>query len=275
MNDFLKDYLDILKKNFSNPYLELRILLNNCSIKKKNVFLSNFNINDIDLIKFNETFQRRLNREPISKIFNKKSFWKYDFYVNMDVLDPRPETELIIEKILNFYPDKTKSLKFLDMCTGSGCIAISLAKEYAKATIDATDISSKALIVAKNNAKRLNCSSQINFIKCDILKVIQTYDIVVSNPPYLSNLEYKKTVNEIQLFEPKKALVAPKEGFYFYYKIAEILPRLLKSKSMAFLEIGSKQAEKVKYIFSVNNLYSLKIAKDIQNLDRLLIIKKS
>ena len=275
MNDFLKNHLNILKKNFSNPDLELRILLSNCSIKKKNIFLSNFNINDISLIKFSKAFQRRLNREPISKIFNKKSFWKYEFFVNKDVLDPRPETELIIEKILNFYPDKVKPLKFLDMCTGSGCIAISLAKEYIKARIDATDISSKALKVAKKNAERLNCSNQINFIKCNLIDKIQSYDIVACNPPYLSISEYKKTAHEIQLFEPKKSLVADKGGFYFYYKIAKILPDLIKNESMAFLEIGSKQAEKVKDIFSVNNIYSLKVTKDIQNLDRLLIIKKS
>ena len=275
MNDFVKNHLNILKKKFSNPDLELRIMLSNCSIKKKNVFLSNLNLNDINLIKFNKVFQRRLNREPISKIFNKKSFWKYDFFVNKDVLDPRPETELIIEKILDFYPDKTKSLKFLDICTGSGCIAISLAKEYVEATIDATDICSKALKVAKNNAVRLNCNNQINFIKCNLINEIRAYDIVVSNPPYLSNLEYKKTIHEIQLFEPKKALVAPKEGLYFYYKIAKILPDLLEKESMAFLEISSKQAEKVKNIFLAHNPYSLKIAKDIQNLDRLIIIKKS
>ena len=275
MNDFLLNHLNILKKNFSNPNLELRLMLSNCSKNKKNIFLSNFNINDIDLIKFNKVFQRRLNREPISKIFNRKSFWKYDFFVNKDVLDPRPETELIIEKILDFYPDKTKSLKFLDMCTGSGCIAISLAKEYLKATIDATDISSKALSVAKKNAIKLKCNKQINFIKCDLINKIQVYDVVISNPPYLSNLEYKKVSNDIQLFEPKKALVAAKRGFYFYYEIAKILPNLLESQSMAFLEIGSKQGKKVKDIFSVTNLYSLKIAKDIQNLDRLIIIKKS
>jgi len=275
MNDFLKNHLNILKKNFLNPDLELRIMLSNCSIKKKKIFLSNFNIDDINLIKFNKAFQRRLNREPISKIFNKKSFWKYDFFVNKDVLDPRPETELIIEKILDFYPDKTKSLKFLDMCTGSGCIAISLAKEYLKATIDATDISFEALKVAKKNATKLNCSKQINFIKCNLVNKIQAYDIVISNPPYLSNLEYKKTAHEIQLFEPKKALVAAKEGFYFYHKIANILPNLLENKCMGFLEIGSKQAEKVKDIFSAGNFYSLRIAKDIHNLDRLLIIKKS
>ena len=275
MNDFLKTHLNILKKNFSNPNLELRVMLNNCSIKKKNVFLNNFNLNEINLIKFNKAFQRRLNREPISKIFNKKSFWKYDFFVNKDVLDPRSETELIIEKILDFYPDKTKSLRFLDMCTGSGCIAISLAKEYIEATIDATDISSRALKVARNNAVRLGCNDQINFIKCNLVSEIQYYDIVVCNPPYLSNYEYKRTVHEIQLFEPKKALVATKEGYYFYHQIAKLLPNLLESKSMAFLEIGSKQAKKVKGIFSENNIYSLKIAQDIQNLDRLLIIKKS
>ena len=127
MSSFLINYHEQLKKIFSNPNLELRTLLNNSSINKREIFLNNFKIEDINLIAFINAFNRRINREPISKIYNKKSFWKYNFFVNNNVLDPRPETETIIEKILEYYPNKQQSLKILDMCTGSGCLAISVA----------------------------------------------------------------------------------------------------------------------------------------------------
>ena len=114
--------------HFDYPEIELRALLNRASAIDKEIFFSNFEIKQIDIQIFKESFDRRLKKEPISKIFNSKSFWKYNFYVNQFVLDPRPETELIIEKVLNYFPNKNKKLKILDLCTGSGCLAISLAK---------------------------------------------------------------------------------------------------------------------------------------------------
>ena len=276
MNNFLQHHLDKLKKNnFTEPELELRILLNESSVKNKSIILSNFNIKDINLNKFNIFFYRRLKKEPISKIFNKKSFWKYDFFVNQDVLDPRPETELIIENILDFYPNKNKVLKILDMCTGSGCIAISLAKEYKKSKLVATDISLEALEVAKFNARKYSCSNQIKFLRCDLLKNIELFDIVVSNPPYLSKFEYKKTSSEILLYEPKIALEAKNNGLEFYYKISKILPKILDINSKAFIEIGCNQAKEAINIFNINNFNCLKIVKDIQNLNRLLVLNKS
>ena len=275
MNSFLKNHITELKKNFSNPELELRILLNKSSLNKKHIIFSNFKINDINILEFEKTFERRMKREPISKIFNKKSFWKYDFFVNQHVLDPRPESELIIEKVLEFYTDKDKPLNILDMCTGSGCLAISLAKEYPKANVTATDISSNALKIAKINANKFGCSSQINFIQCNILKTLKTYDIVVSNPPYLSEIEYNKTSSEIQFFEPKIAFIALNDGLEFYEKISNILPNVLANNSKAFLEIGSSKAQKVINIFKSNNLHCIKIAKDIQKLNRVLILNKS
>ena len=222
MNNFLQEHIQILKKNFSNAELELRILLNRSSINKKDIILCNFDINYIDKVKFKEAFARRINGEPISKIFNQKSFWKHNFFVTQDVLDPRPETELIIEQILRYYPNKNRPLKILDMCTGSGCLAISLAKEYQKAKITATDLSFKALKIAKFNALNLQCNNQISFFHCDLIEKINTYDIVVSNPPYLSKERYRKTTSAIQLFEPKIALVASKDGLEFYEKILSI-----------------------------------------------------
>ena len=275
MNSFLKNHINELKTNFHNPELELRILLKKTSLNKKDIIFSNFNINDINILEFEKAFKRRMQKEPISKIFNVKSFWKYDFFVTQDVLDPRPETELIIEKILEFFPCKDKPLRILDLCTGSGCLAISLYKEYLNAKVTATDISYKALKIAKINALKLDCINQIDFIQCNLLKKIKTYDIVVSNPPYLSEKEYSKTSSGIQLFEPKIAFIALNDGLEFYERISNILPSILTNNSKAFLEIGSSQAKKIINIFKSNNLNCLKVVKDMQNLNRLLILNKS
>ena len=274
MDKFILDCLEKLKK-FSNPELELRILLNKSLVKKKEIILSNFNIEDINLIKFSNYFDRRISNEPISKIFNSKSFWKYDFYVTSDVLDPRPETELIIENVLKYFQLKNKKLKILDICTGSGCIAISIAKEYLNARVYGTDISTQAIKIAKINAKKLNCHNQINFIKCDMVNMIEKFDIVICNPPYLSDLEYSETSLGIRFFEPKIALVALDDGYEFYNRISGILPKILNKKSLAFIEIGSSQAKKAISIFRSKGINCLELVKDIQNLDRLLILNKS
>ena len=275
MNSFLNKYYETLKKNFPNPDIELRILLNKSSITKKEIILSNFKITDINPIFFDKVFERRLNKEPISKITNSKNFWKYNFFVNEDVLDPRPETELIIESILKIYPNKKKKLKILDICTGSGCLAISLSKEYLNSKITATDISLKAIKIAKKNAMQLECIKNIQFINCDLLKTIEKYDIIVSNPPYLSMTEYDNCSLEIKNYEPSIAFLASEGGYEFYHKISKFLPKLLNKNSKVFLEIGSSQAKKTIKIFKSNKISCLKVVNDLQNLNRVLILNKS
>jgi len=274
MDNYLKDCLDKLKKKNLNAEVELRILLKKSSLNDREIILSNINFDNINIVNFKKALERRLNNEPISKIFNFKNFWKYNFFVNSNVLDPRPETESIIENVLEYFPQKNTNLKILDMCTGSGCLAISLAKEYPLSNVTATDISFKALVVAEHNAVNLNCKKRIKFIECDLVNVNSTYDIIVCNPPYLSENEYNKTSLEIQLFEPKIAFIANKEGYEAYFRIAKILPKILSKNSLVFMEIGSTQAKKTIKIFKNNNINCLKVAKDIHNLDRVLILNK-
>jgi len=274
MNSFLQNHFIQLNDSFNDPELELRILLKKSSINKKDIIFSNFKIENIDILKFKEAFKRRINREPISKIYNEKSFWKYDFFVNTHVLDPRPETELIIEKVIEYFPNENQKLKILDICTGSGCLGISLAKQYKNSIITATDISSTALKVARLNTKNLNCDN-IKFYNCNLINKIDEYDIVVSNPPYLTEKEYYKTSKEIQLFEPKIALIGGFDGLKFYRNIAAFLPKILKVKSLAFLEIGNKQKNQVIKIFKNKKIKCQKIVKDIQNFNRLLVLKKN
>ena len=119
MNNFIRDHLNVIKdRNFPNPELELRTLLNNCLLNNDVVFLNNFNINKINIQKFKFAFQRRLNHEPLSKIFNKKEFWSLNFYVNQCVLDPRPETEFIIESVQKYFSDSIQDFELLQNISG-------------------------------------------------------------------------------------------------------------------------------------------------------------
>ena len=183
----------LIINNIPNPDLDLRILLNYSSKSKKEIFLSNFNDKDIDWHKFHSILKRRLNFEPISKIINKKNFWKYDFYVDHNVIDPRPETELIIEESLKLLINKEKKINILDVGTGSGCLAVCLAKEFINSKITAIDISPKAMNVASKNFKIHKCHNRITNRICSIESVKQKFDLIVSNPPYLSKKDYEKT----------------------------------------------------------------------------------
>ncbi len=260
----------LVEKKIPNPELDLRILIKYASKTKKEIFLSNLNLNDINLKFFEELLSKRLNYEPISKIINKKNFWKDEFFVDSNVLDPRPETELIIEEVLNVVKNKNTDLKILDIGTGSGCLAISLAKELKNSRIIAIDISRKAIEVAKKNIKFHNLNNQIQAKLLDINLINKKFDLIVSNPPYLNPVEYNNTQIEIKKFEPKVALLGGEDGFKFYRLFANKIEHILKKKSYFICEIGHGQLEICKDIFSKSNLTLKKISRDLNKIDRTL-----
>ncbi len=275
MNNLIENSLKKLKDiKVENPEQELRILLNHSSINKKIISLNKINPDEINLNLFNNLFLERLKRKPLSKIINRKYFWKSEFYVNTFVLDPRPETELIIEEALRIFKDKTKPLKILDIGTGSGCIAISLAKEFKNSKITAIDISSNALKVAKKNVILNNCQDQIHLQLIEFDKIKKKFDLIVSNPPYLTRSEYLNCEEEITRYEPKLALIGGKDGFLFYKKFADKIKLNMKKNSYFICEIGYTQLSKCKKIFDNSNLILKKISKDLQNIDRTLTFFK-
>ena len=270
-------YLSLQKlrdKKIYNPELDLRILLNHSSKIKKQIFLNNLNINDIDIDYFNSLLQKRLNYEPISKIIKKKNFWKYDFFVNSNVLDPRPETELIIEEVLRNIKDRKKQYKILDIGTGSGCLAICLAKELTNSKITAIDISKTAINVAKKNIKLKKLEHQIDLRLIDINKIKDKYDIIVSNPPYLTECEYEKAQEEIKNFEPKVALVGGADGLQIYRILSKKIDYIMTNNSYFVCEIGKGQLDSIKDIFQNTNLVLKKISKDLNKIDRTLTFFK-
>ncbi len=275
MNNLIKESLAKLKqKNISNPELDLRILLKYASKKNNEIFLSNLNIDNIDIVKFKSYLQKRINRQPIAKIIKNKPFWKNNFYVNNSVLDPRPETELIIEEVLNIYRDKNLKLKILDIGTGSGCIAISLAKEFKNASITAIDISKKALEVAEKNLKIHNCSNQIQLKLIDFKNINSKFDLIVSNPPYLTNDQFNNADPEVKNFEPKLALIGGDDGLKFYKEYSNTLQNLMNKKAYFVCEIGYNQRKDCEEIFKNSGLYLNNIVHDLQGIERILSFSK-
>ncbi|OUW95004.1 MAG: protein-(glutamine-N5) methyltransferase, release factor-specific [Pelagibacteraceae bacterium TMED237] len=275
MNDIVKSsFLKLKQKKIPYPELDLRILLKHASYSKKDIILSNLNIEDIDLHYFNLLILKRLNLEPISKIIKKKYFWKSEFYVNSDVLDPRPETELIIEEVLNNINDKNKKITILDIGTGSGCLAISLAKELKYSKITAIDKSKKALAVAKKNIKLHKINKQIELKLSSIEDIKSKYDIIICNPPYIDENDYKNIQFEIRKFEPKIALLGGKDGLKFYRLFAKYIEKNMKRNSIFIFEIGHNQLNPCIKIFEKTNLILKKISKDIQKIDRTLTFFK-
>ena len=275
MNNLIKESLTKLKQiNINNPELDLKILLKHASKKNNEIILSNVNEDNIDIVKFKSYLQKRINRQPIAKIINNKSFWKNDFYVNNFVLDPRPETELIIEEVLNIYKNKNLKLKILDIGTGSGCIAISLAKEFTKSFITAIDISQEALQVAAKNLKIHNCNNQIQLKLIDLKNINSKFDLIVSNPPYLTNEEFNNANPEVKNFEPRLALVGGDDGLKFYREYSKNLKYLMNKSAYFVCEIGINQRQDCEQIFQNSGLYLNKIINDFQGIERILSFLK-
>ena len=275
MNNFIKNHLEVLyEKNFTDPVIELRALLNKTSILKKEIILTNFNINQINLNLFQSAFERRIKMEPLAKIFKEKEFWKYNFAVNENVLDPRPESELLIEAVEKYFQNKKQKLKIIDIGTGSGCLAVSLAMEYKKSMIIATDISKSALDVAKKNSKKFNVSEQIKFKCCNWYEIKENFDVVVTNPPYLTNNEYSNLSKEIKLYEPKIALIGGKDGLTCFREIAYKIRKITHFNSLCFVEIGYNQKDKCIKIFKEIDMNCYDIIVDYQNYERILVFNK-
>ena len=189
-------------------------------------------------------------------------------------MDPRPETELIIEETIKLFKNKNKKINILDIGTGSGCLAVCLAKEFINSKIKAIDVSNKAMKVAAKNFKIHKCQKQISYSICKLETIEEMFNLIVSNPPYLSENDYEKTSEDIKHFEPKKAFLAGKDGLLFYKKFAKKLPKIMKSRSYLILEIGENQALNCLKLFKNSELKFIKKVKDLQKKDRILIFYK-
>ena len=278
------NYLDAL--NYGNKLLKLNkiknysldseLLLSKVLNYSREYLLINSN-NKIEKKKFNKYKKlvfRRKNFEPIAYILNKKEFWKYNFKVNNEVLIPRPETEIVVSKLLNL-TNLDSSKQILDVGTGSGCIILSILKERPKCYGTAIDISKKALKIAKSNAKMHHLANKIKFININIDKFNHNkYDFIISNPPYIKKNEINRLDNDIRLFEPLIALKAGIDGLSEIKRIIFKSKKLLKKNGKLIFEIGMKQEKIVKKLLEDSNFYINELCKDIQSYPRVFVATK-
>ena len=215
--------------------------------------------------KVNKILEQRKNTIPLQYILGKAYFMGLEFHVNENVLIPQPDTEILVEQALNSVKGQAK---ILDLCTGSGCIAISLKKQLPNCQITASDISEKALEVAKNNAE-LN-DVKIIFKKSNLFEnFVEKFDIIVSNPPYIATEVIPTLSKEVQN-EPVLALDGGVDGLDFYRKIIELSRDYLNDNGKVFLEIGYDQAEYVKRLFEENKYKNIEVIKDYGGNDRVV-----
>ena len=256
--------------------LDSEILLSKI-IKKNRKYLilnSNEELKKENIKSFDYLVKRRKKGEPIAYLINKKEFWKQNFYINQNVLIPRPDTETLVEETLKLFNVNSK-LNMLDIGTGSGCILISILKERRNFFGTGIDISKKAINVARFNAKMHQLSNRVKFYNSDVDKfLIGKYDLVVSNPPYIKRQDLKYLEVDVKGFEPKLALDGGKDGFSKVTKVISKTSTLLKRNGRFILEIGFGQKKKILSILKQNNFFINKVVKDYGKNDRCVISTK-
>ena len=261
-----------LSKVSSSPNLDSEILLMK-ALRVSRAYLYTYNEKDIPDSKkkfLEELVNRRMNKEPIAYILGKKEFWSRDFYINQHTLIPRPESEMLVELIIQANARK-KISSILELGTGSGCISVSLAKELSHSQIVSTDICAKALEVANKNAQHYGVNN-ISFIKSDWFNKLdnQKFDCIVSNPPYIK--EDDPYLSELT-FEPSKALVSGDDGLEAIEIISSNAAEYLSPEGKIFIEHGKDQKKEIQKIFELNNWRDIICHRDFGGLPRITTAK--
>ena len=274
IKELLNQAVIMLKnENIDAPKNKARMLLE-ATLKKSKEYLMIYDTKEITSIerdKYIRNVKRLIAGEPLQYITGKQEFMKLNFLVTKDVLIPRADTEILVEEVIKIAENKTNPV-ILDMCTGSGAIAVSLAKYVKNVKVYATDISGKALEIAKKNAEFNGVKNNIKFIESNLFDKIKDkkFDIIVSNPPYIETDTIKKLTKDVQN-EPKIALDGGKDGLDFYRKIADNGYKFLNRQGYICLEIGYNQRIAVRKIMENKKRYvNIKCLKDLCGNDRVI-----
>ena len=277
IENIIKNAGYVLKKqNIPSYNLDAEILLAKVLKKKREYLITNLKkkINDRELAEFNKLLRRRELREPIAYITKKKDFWKNSFFVEKNVLIPRPDTEIVMNEILKIFKFKER-LNVLEIGTGTGCIILSLLKEKKNFKGVGIDIDQKCIDISRKNAISLNLDNRIKFYKCNVDNFnLGKYDLIISNPPYIKKSFLRYLDLDILNFEPKLALDGGLDGLSKIRKVVLKSSSLLKINGKLILEIGFDQKDKVKKILNENGFYVNDFKKDLAGNDRCVISTK-
>ena len=263
-----------LKDNkIDSAQLDSEILMSKVLKKDRKYLIVNSKneLNDKQYLNFRKLILNRLKGKPVAYLTGSKSFWKYDFDLNSNVLIPRPDTELIIEQVLEIYKNK-KRVNFLEVGTGSGCIILSVLKEKKSFFGTGADIRKECLQITKINAQKLKVNNRLKLIKSDVDNLILgKYDLIISNPPYIKFFKLSNLNREIKDFEPHVALNGGIDGLSEIRKTVKKSSELIKCRGKLILEIAHDQKNEVKKILKQNGFYINKIVKDLAKNDRCVV----
>ena len=267
----------VLKDNFiKNSYLDSEILMTKTIQKDRKYILLN-NKKDLDtkdLNTFKELIKKRSNGKPIAYLTNKKFFWKSEFILSDDILIPRPDTELVIEKVLDLTVYK-KKINILEIGVGSGCVLLSILKERKSFYGTGIDISKSCLNISKLNAIKLKVSSKLKLYQSNVDKFnIGKYDLIISNPPYIKKFALKYLEKDVAKFEPKLALDGGLDGLSAIRKVIKKSSELIKKNGKFVLEIGFDQKNKVISLLKKEGFYINSINNDLAYNDRCIVCTK-
>ena len=277
INSAVMEGAKILKNNFiSTAYLDSEILMAKAINKNRDYIILNSKriLCKNDLNNFKKLIKARSYREPIAYLTNKKFFWESEFFVTKDTLIPRPDTEIIVENVLNLTKYKSR-LSILDIGIGSGCVLLSILKEKQNFYGTGIDISRNCLNITKINAMNLQVNERLKLYKSNVDKfTLGKYDLIVSNPPYIKKHRLKYLEQDVRDFEPIHALDGGLDGLLEIKKVIKKSSKLIKKKGQFILEIGFDQKNKVVNLIKKEGFYINSIQKDFAKKDRCIICTK-
>ena len=276
INEALADAVEtLLSSDIESARLDARLLLaHTLNVSREYLTMhAHAALAPVELMAFRMLVDRRADREPMAQILGKREFWSLNFRVTSDTLDPRPDSETLIEAILAYVPKRDARLMVADFGTGTGCLLLSLLSEYPNAHGLGLDISHAALEVAEANACDLGLETRAHFHHSNWgHSVIGSYDIIVSNPPYIAEGDMAMLEPEVTEWEPKTALVAGADGLQAYIALMPDIKRMLSASGIAALELGMGQAEQVGEIARNNGLRVLEVRSDLAGTPRCVVI---
>ena len=277
------EILKLKKIGIDTANLDCRLLLSESLDRYETIYNhQNIYISEKEMKKFKNLVQQRLSGKPISRIINKRSFWKKEFELNDTTLDPRSDSETLIEAVIECYPEKLEFLKIIDLGSGTGCLGLSLLDEYSCSQVSFFDTSKKSLEIAKKNAQNFDLLERSKDINLDwnfrdwgkqLMKIENNmkYDIVISNPPYIPTNDIKTLTKEVKKYDPFIALDGGKDGLDSYRSIFFNLSNIIKSNGKIFFEIGKGQENDVTKIAIKHGLFLKEYKKDLSGVTRVII----
>tara|TARA_B100000989_G_scaffold284_1_gene161 strand:- start:128 stop:1015 length:888 start_codon:yes stop_codon:yes gene_type:complete len=268
---------------FKTASLDCRLLLSKILGKANPVYThEKVNISENQILNFQSLVKKRQEGKPVSRILKKRNFWKSEFIIDEETLDPRPDSEILIEAVLEHFSNNKELLKILDLGSGSGCLGLSLLEEYQDSLVSFVDISKKSLKIVKKNTLKLNLKGQLKYINLDWhahdwytkllnLEKNKKFNIIVTNPPYIPSSDIKLLQTEVRDFDPTLALDGGDDGLDAYRSIIPRLKNLLTPNGKIFVELGKGQEDLVSEIGFQHGLLPIQYKKDLSNIIRVIV----